>query len=914
MFHRGRLLDPFRMSDTNPKKTFSAGWLSKSICAYLCHHRESFADRCAVIEDGGCHTYSELLTESERVARRLLGTEPDACGVILFVSAGTDATLGILGAIQASRCPVVATSPQQLETIFARFPSAPVILRSSVLPLPDTVPTENGRQLIDLDDLPDTAPSDIEFPQPSPSSLAQAILTSGSTGEPKAVEHPHRAILNQIRNYSQYANLRPEDRIAVIAPLHSITGQSSLFGALLNGAAACFYSIERDGIDGFAQWLRECRISVLHATPTIYRRLAELLGESDDIFPELRIARIGGEPITAGDLEAIRSITSPDCLIYLGYGCSEMGTVTRLVVNHKASRSIDFDIGSPVGEPCENVAVTVCDENGCSLPEGEVGEVVVTSKYLSVGYWNDTEATERAYSTTQDGARSYRTGDLGVLLQGRLYLRGRADRQVKIRGHRVELDAVEAQLSSIPGFGSVAVEALQVDLNGSPPTTQLNAFLTPQLLELSDTRALRQAAAARVSPVIVPARFIVLDSMPQTKTGKVDREALRRIARDHESVAATAPESEMEAWLLSRWRTLLHRPDIGTTDDFFEVGGDSMAAVRMFHEIAEHTGAVLPVSTLLESPTVAELVQCLKKKDALASGLIVTLRASGGLPPLFLVHDIGGNVLNYRRLAQELGEDQPVFGIRSPALDRHSHGPASLPDSVEDLAALYIEEITRACGDRAVALAGLSFGGKVAFEIARQLHSANREVAFLGLLDTRLEMNDFTPGADRRQVSAGFHRLGYQVRRAIRVASNMVTGKAEDNYLRERVRKRRKKRTAGAAPTDPNDRGGAPGDSRDRLSPEQHAAAWHRRLGAKWQPQPSPVPIHYFAAQEPSLRGPFDNMANWRFLARGVLRIIPVHGDHISILQDPNVAGLAQAFSENSKEARRDTRSPLALH
>jgi acyl-coenzyme A synthetase/AMP-(fatty) acid ligase/thioesterase domain-containing protein len=884
--------------DTTPPP---AGRLSESVVDFLCQRRERFASSTAVIDAEGAHTYEDILGKSERIARHLVATGWDSEFIVLFLDTGADASLGILASMLAGKCSVVVTDQRQLETMLARFPAAPVVLKTAGQPIPHGL-AESGRHLVDLTTLPDLPSVDTELPRfPFPTTPAQVILTSGSTGEAKAVLHPHCAIQNQIRNFSRYTGITPADRIAVIAPLHTITGQSSLFSALLNGAAACFYSVETGGIDGFADWIQRHQITILHATPTIFRHLADLTRERDECFSSLRLVRIGGEPITASDLEAIRSMTSPDCAIYLGYGCSELGTITRLIVDHETSKSVDFTHGVPVGQPCENITVTICDGDGMPLPEGEVGEVVVSSDYLSLGYHDDPDANRSSYFRAFDGTRSYRTGDLGVMLNGNLFLRGRADRQVKIRGHRVELDAVEAQLSAIPGFGTVAVEAVESHSINDPAAVQLNAFLASEQPELLSARALRQVAAAVISPVIVPARFLILPELPQTRNGKIDREALRQLAKMRSPETATPPESELEAWLLGRWRALLHRDDMGTHEDFFELGGDSMTAVRIFHEIAGRTGTVLPVSILLEAPTVAEIARKIVDRKSVfwADSLIVTLRQGGSQPPLFLVHDIGGNVLNYRRLAQELSDDQPVYAIRSPALDSDPDSADTLPHSVEDLAAFYIQAVTDTCGERPIALAGLSFGGKVAFEMARQLHLANREIAFLGLLDTRLEMQDVRPGSDLRILKTSLRRLIYQLRRLLFHAQRMATGKTENDYLHERIRKRKKKQaTVIGSPTNENP-AFTSDDPRVRLSPEQLAAAWHRKLGEKWRPLSSPVPVHYFVATEPSLRGPFNNMANWQFLATGGLHVKKVRGNHISVLEDPNIATVAKVISSS---------------
>lgn len=902
----------------SPAQSIDDWRLDRPVTALLRHRRDAAPDAVAIVEGGNHKTYAELCRESGRLARSFAGSPAAKHGaVILFVESKTDAALGMVAAMMAGLSSVVATSPQQLRAILPVFPGALVVLRSATMPAPAALNRDAPHPFLDLSAPHKHWPTPCD-PESDPPSSATAViaLTSGSTGRPKAVRHPHRSLMNQVRNYTRNAGLSSVDRIAVIAPLHSVTGQSSLLAALLNGATACAYNIERDGIDSFEEWLLEERVTVMHATPTVYRSLAKTAGENGTVFSSLRVARIGGEAVSASDLAEIRALTAPECLIYIGYGCSEMGTMTRLVVDHEASKDVDFSEGTPVGTPCENIAISICGPSGEVLPEQKVGEVVVTSEYLTTGYWGAEEATERAYRVGSGGSRSYHTGDLGMLRDGMLILVGRADRQVKVRGHRIELDAVEQQLSAIPGFGNVVVEAVATTVNGSPPTTRLHAFLTPQLPELMNARALRRATvASEMSPAMVPARFVILDTMPHTGTGKVDRAALRRLAGEDMRRNGIAPESDMEEWLLTLWKSLMHRDDFGTTDDYFELGGDSMTAVRIFHEIFHRFGARLPVSVLLEASTVVELAARIETakpahnknaKVAPAGGLLLTLGNQGGRPPLFLIHDIGGNVLNYRRLAQELGSDQPVYGIRSPALDGWHRGLQEPPESLEALAALYIAEVTHACGDRPVALAGLSFGGKVAFEMARQLVAVGRPVVFLGLFDTRLEMSDLRPDTERRRLESAFRTFGYQCRRCLYHLRRWASGDTGSNYLNERVRKRRKKSRA-SGDAGPSEAGVA---ARDQLSPEQKAAAWHRGLGRIWQPQPCSVPVHYFAAREPTLRGPFDNLANWRHIAKGGIDVTMVQGNHISLLEDPHVPGLAAAVARSLDACTADPRQP----
>jgi acyl-coenzyme A synthetase/AMP-(fatty) acid ligase/thioesterase domain-containing protein len=897
--------DPSRMTRTRTDSPFSDEWLGKNIPSRFARIAEEHSACKAIVTQAGSVTYAELSTSAKSLALHLSprrGSEAaptDDTAVLISAPDPKLAVTAILAAQFAGRTPVVSVSPRQLLAMATAFPHADIVASDDVFSV-----LMDRHRVVDpanLPGLPQDFPPLPAIENISCDVIAQAILTSGSTGMPKAVLHSHAAILNQARNFTEAADITADDRIALIAPLNSITGQSSLFGALLNGATACYFNIEQEGIDNFSNWLISEKITLLHATPTVYRRLADTLNSKG--FPDrlegVRLARIGGEPFMSSDLKIIASITRTDCRIYLGYGCSEMGTVSKKVIERRDIDSVQFGDGVPVGATCENITLEIHGEGDRPLPDGNLGEIVISSRYLSAGYWNDDDGNHKAYSEVSgDGQRRYRTGDIGMIRHGELFLRGRFDRQVKVRGHRIELDAVEAELAAIPGIGEVAVESSQYVNNGNPSQTILTAFVAARDEALKVPMEIRIAASDRLSPAMVPSRFVVLDSLPHTITGKIDRQALPALAENYfatENREQTQPRSETEDWLLELWRTMLHKRNLSTGDDFFEVGGDSMTAVRMFHEIARRTGLVLPVSTLLETPTVEELAERIRVSQGNES-LILTLRALGSRPPLFLIHDIGGNVLNYRRFAQLLGEDQPIFGIRSPALESDSKS-ACLPESVEALAALYIEAVTEVAGERPFALGGLSFGGKVAFEMARQLNLAGREVAYVSLFDTRFEMAEL-PESSNSAWKTSFRRAWYQVRRAGFHARNVFAKPSSEgeNYLEGRLRKRRKKARARQGSTGP----AKMRDPRDELSPEQLAAAWHRKIGTAYHPHPIPVPIQYFCAQDVPLAGPFNNMANWNYLATGVFNVIPVPGNHTSILEEPNVTILAQEFCRNA--------------
>ncbi|MCB1037113.1 MAG: non-ribosomal peptide synthetase, partial [Acidobacteria bacterium] len=321
------------------------------------------------------------------------------------------------------------------------------------------------------------------------------------------------------------------------------------------------------------------------------------------------------------------------------------------------------------------------------------------------------------------------------------------DNQVKLRGLRLELGEVEAALREQPGVEDAAAAVLSDAAGG-----HLAAFVVPTPGWIGEgeqeafEKALLAALEERLPAFMVPAAVAVLEALPQTPTGKLDRRALAALTvESRRPREAVAPRTAMERRLVAIWEDLLETRPVGVTESFFELGGHSLLAVRLMGRVQQETGKELPLSSLFTAPTVEQQAALLQGADEPVADLpplLVPLAPSGRLAPFFWVHPVGGAVFCYRELAQVLagrGADRPFFGLQAPPLASATAGDlASRPPlpSVGEMAELYLEQIQQVQPEGPYHLAGWSFGGYVAYEMARRLRQAGDEVALLVLLDT----------------------------------------------------------------------------------------------------------------------------------------------------------------------------------
>ena len=583
--------------------------------------------------------------------------------------------------------------------------------------------------------------------------LAYIMYTSGSTGRPKGAMVEHRGAVNFVRSFSRRLAIKPSDRVLGFFSPSSDGSLSDAFSALANGG--CLIIADDRTVrepEALEQLLIDEEITVATLTPSV---LALLRPER---LPLLRTVCSVGEPISP---ELARRWASTRRL-FNGYGLTETAIGLCLA---RLSGSVRGR--APIGKPLDNVHLYFLDEHLQPVPPGMPGEICVGGVQVGRGYLNRPELTAARFVPDPllgtPGARMYRTGDLGrVLSDGSIEFLGRSDEQVKIRGYRVELGEIAAVLEQHPAVAQAAV-ILQQDDDGMQ---RLVAYVAaaPDRAQSLDARAacgtsggnhgpstassraelsrtLLAYLRQRLPSYMTPAAIVVLEALPFTSQGKLDRSALPQPEALCGASAGEPPRNENELLIAQIWQELLGVRSVAVRDNFFELGGHSLLAVGMMGQIERRTGRRLPLAALFEEPTVEHLARLLESAPRGGQSVIVPLGNGGHGKPLFCFHPAGGTVFCYRALAAHLGDQRPVYGVQAVGVD----GLAEPYRRVEDMANCYAEAIRSVQPDGPYLLAGWSLGGNLALETARLLIDRGQQVALLALLDTAALYEDRAP-------------------------------------------------------------------------------------------------------------------------------------------------------------------------
>ncbi len=552
-------------------------------------------------------TYAELDREANRIASALLAVRPvhaETVGLLLGHEVAMIAAIwGVLkaGKIYVPLDPALPTEriahlldDAQARTIVTDARRAPRL--DSLGPvLPETV---------NIDALATDAPPPAPAAPIPADALCYLLYTSGSTGEPKGVPHTHRNVLADIRRQARDVRVRDDDRYGLLFTGSSSSSVSSIFGALLNGASVWLFDIQANGLVGLARWLDDRAITICDFSVGAFRQVAAMLPVGGAL-PALRMISLGGEGVTRHDVELCRERLSPDCVLQNAMGCTE----ARVISQYFVDRHTVLDGPTvPVGDPVDGKTVLILDGDRRPVPVGEVGEIAVQSEYLSPGYWRKPELTEAVFlpDPTGGNARIYLTGDLGRQREdGCLVHLGRRDAQVKIRGYRVETAEVEVALLALAEVADAFVTAEREDGGEA----SLVAYVVAASRPAPTVSALR-AALARTLPVYMrPRAFVLVDMLPRTRNGKIDRPALPPPPRVRPAIDQpfVAPRNPTETEIAQVWDEVLEIEGVGVEDDFVELGGDSLLASRIVVRIAERCRVEPTLARLFEARTVAEL-------------------------------------------------------------------------------------------------------------------------------------------------------------------------------------------------------------------------------------------------------------------------------------------------------------------
>jgi amino acid adenylation domain-containing protein len=762
----------------------------------------------------------------------------------------------------------------------------------------------------------------------TPASLAYVIYTSGSSGKPKGVSIPHRALVNHSTAISKCYNLSSSDRMLQFASISFDVAGEELFPPWLAGATVVLQPERaRASLSAFLEFLKEEQLTVINLPTSFWQEFISDLSSSD-LPATLRLVVVGNEKAHPEAFLAWQRLVGDRIRLMNAYGPTET-TITSSTYEFVPGKENYQTQCIPIGRPIANVQMYLLDGHLQPVPVGIGGELHIGGAGLARGYLNHAELTAQKFIgnpfSADPEARLYKTGDLARYLpDGQIEFLGRKDDQVKVRGFRIEPGEIETVLSQSsmvrqaaviaredrPGEKRLVAYVVLKDGNGNGnninlgPSVGENTRLFARDLVGMETELpsklsrtdLREYLIERLPDYMVPSAFVVLDALPTLPNGKVDRSSLPTPADESLETRGgfVCPSDAFERYVVKVWEKVLGKQPIGVHDNFFDLGGNSLVALRMFAEVEKQFGKSLPLATLFHAPTVGKLCRVLREQGWQEPwSSLVPIQKGGTKPPFFCIHAAGGNVLFYRDLVRRLGMDQPFYGLQARGLD----GKQPHHTRIEDMAGHYIDEIRRVQPQGPYFLGGASFGGLVAFEMARQIDASGQKVAFVGLFDAH------GPGYPRLlpTTSAFAAKVIHCRERIEHHLGNLVIldWQGRLTYLREKRRKAVVKFIRGFR------------DKRARLARKLHLSP-PNPLPTKLQeaqnaimecfrnyvPQVYPGSVTLFrASRQPSGIYP-DPTLGWGGLAAGGLVIHDVPGLHGSMLTEPRVQVLAEKLTE----------------
>lgn len=846
-------------------------------------------------------TYAELNRRANRVAHHLRGLgvgENSKVGVCLDRS--NELIVALLGILKAGGAyvPLAPGEPSERLAFMLTDSDARVLLTDNSfkwLPL-------YGIQAVPINSLLSLWAEDEDtnsLDHTAPDSPAYVMYTSGSTGKPKGVEVPHRGIVRLL--FAQdYARMDEREVVLQLAPPQFDASTFEIWAPLLHGGrcvvcpAVSLTARELGGV------LQEFGVTTLWLTSTLFNTVVD---EDPSCLSTLRQLLIGGEALSIPHVRrALQAL--PGLRLTNGYGPTECTTFSCA---YSIPRELPAHLSSiPIGRPITNTQVYILDRYMQPAPVGVPGDLHIGGPGVARGYINRPELTAECFIpnpfSDAPGELMYKTGDLARYLpDGTIEFMGRKDGQVKIRGFRIESTEIEAALAGHPNLKAAAIAVRE----SGPSGKQLVAYVVARNGYQPAPQELRLFLRQKLPDYMIPSEWMFLRELPRLGSGKLDRKSLPPLDRDRAGFARTivAPRNAAETELVKIWEEVLGKHPISVRDNFFDLGGHSLLAVRLITAVEQSFGRKLHLSDLIRSPSIENLAALLRSSKQLPTSSVVPIQKLGTRPPLFCVHGGGGHVLRFLPLALELGSEQPFYGLRSPDFEGV---PGEV--TVERLAEIYLDEIRTVQKDGPYYLAGASFGGLVAYEMACRLEAQGQKVALVALFDTanptayksirlRESLNYKTQSLlfklqryRGRFVRAPFSTLvrqGWEIINSIRARLAFLVWSAARAVCRWMKRP-------------------LPFIFQDNLK-------LFTVLARDYTPKPYPGRVILFkAADQKAILGP-DPELGWGSVAKGGVESYEVPGDHMTILDRPRVAKLAEELKRFLKSDETDD-SPLPSH
>jgi amino acid adenylation domain-containing protein len=853
--------------------------LEKDTLELIAAHVQNNPQAAAVEFGSQTLNYAELDEQSNRIAGylRQQGVEPGS-----LVGVCLDASLMLLPALLgimktgAAYLPLDPGYPGERLAFMLSDSQVDLILTQT--DLVDRLPA--GTELVCLDaewEAIQQSSRPALHDRPQPEDLAYVIYTSGSTGKPKGTLLTHRGLANQVQAFARALEIKPGSRLVHIFSI-SFDGTVLEFFCTLAAGATLILTRREQVLSAteLSEMLKQKQVNTGVFPPSLLGLLPE------DELPGLHRVGSAGE---ACPVDLARRWASGR-VFFNAYGPTEI-TVAAAV--YRAEGELPGDLRRvPIGKLLPNYHGYVLDRCLRPMPVGVPGELYIGGVGVARGYLNRPELTAERFVPDPfagvTGARMYRTGDRVCWREdGTLDYLGRLDDQVKIRGYRIELGEVEAAIRQHPAVQACTATAWPDTGIPEPGIRRLAAYVVLRpgaALELSELRAFLRP---NLPEYMFPTELMILEALPVNASGKLDRKKLPQLGAGHLLTHRELinPRDVFESQVWQIWEDVLGVHPIGMEENFFDLGGHSLSAIRLVARVKEQLGIDLSISALFANPTIEMLAAALRStKPEEEPPALVSIQPLGSKPALYFVHPSGGSVHWYFELALALGQNQPFYGFQAQGLD----GRQPLHTRIEDMAAWYVDALRAFQPQGPYRLGGWSMGVIVAYEMARQLADMGEEVAFLGMLD----QGPVLPLEKLADDAAYLVQLfGEQVPMEL---DHLRTLNPDDQvaWVLEKARE-----VGFVFPETTFDQ-----FRRFIQVLSTHTEAWREYL---LRPYTGRITVFRAATQAYDHSLPPD--LGWGALAMGGVEVHEVPGDHLSMIHDPHVVELAQKIRSCLEQA-----------
>ncbi|QRN34843.1 non-ribosomal peptide synthetase [Pectobacterium brasiliense] len=832
-------------------------------------HPDAIAVRC----EGRTFSYAQLNEQANQLAHQLQkdGIAHGEC-VALFMPKSEYYVVAILAVLKAGGCyvPIDIDLPEQQVEFILQNSTARCVIIDEQAP-GDGLPCLYVRQNRSM--LPVSNPSQPQVTD----GPAYIIYTSGSTGKPKGVRVKHSQLSHYCQAIRPVLNLPSDARYGMFSSFTTDLAHTVLFPALIHQGQLDVISTEllRSPQELFA-YLAQYPVDCIKITPS---HLATLLTspQAEALLPR-QLLVIGGERVPLSLIKRVREFRT-SCRILNHYGPTEctVGVTTYPVPDDLRLLSGDY---LPIGKPLSDSHVLLLDPYHQLVPAGLPGEIYLGGSHVAEGYiglpdQNNARFIPHPYL---EGERLYRSGDKGRFLpDGNLEFMGRLDRQVKVRGYRVELTEIEQALQQVANATHVAIKQ-----NTLPHgETVLTAYLCG--IDEPSQATVKTALQKKLPNYMQPERWVWLEAMPLTASGKINYAALP-LPSAEKRVAFHAPENQREHDLHEIYRDILQSETIDTQESFFTLGGNSLSALKLILSVNQHFGTSLSLGQLFENSSIAQLARVIEEKGSQTQAARVTINRGQpeDNPTLLLIHPAGGNVLCYSGLARELGERYPIYGIQVPDFSVNQPYNAD----IKALAAFYLSEAGDIIHHSRLVLGGWSLGATIAFEMAQQLARKGITPTVLVLDQPAPEINiDGSADMNEAERLAYFaHKVALFIGASFDLSEQSLVGMSNEqrttHFLAEFKR-------VGLVPDEIG-----PQEFQDFLNILQS----HIYAAETYRSEPYPGNLLVVEAEDilpGRIRLPESGLG-WHRLTEGCLTVLAASGDHISMMNTPHISRIAE--------------------